>query len=68
MITRHPAQLLVALGLACAGCSEVRDSSGPPPGGTWQGSAAAPMQTESQRMMMRTAPVTVPTPQPRSTY
>jgi hypothetical protein len=66
--TIRPIRLLLAMGLALTACSEVKDSSGPPPGGTWQGSAAPPLQTESQRMMMQNAPVTRPTPQPRSTY
>ena len=54
--------------LAVAGCTSLQASSGPPPSGTYQGSAAPPLQTESQRMMMQNAPVTRPTPQPRSTY
>jgi hypothetical protein len=59
--------LLLAM-LAVTGCTSLQASSGPPPSGTSQGSAAPPMQTESQRMMMQNAPVTRPTPQPRSTY
>lgn len=60
--------LLLLATLAVAGCTSVQAASGPPPSGTSQGSAAPPMQTESQRMMMQNAPVTSPTPQPRPTY
>jgi hypothetical protein len=60
--------VLLLATLAVAGCTSVQAASGPPPSGTSQGSAAPPMQTESQRMMMQNAPVTRPTPQPRSTY
>ena len=69
MTNNRQAHLLLLLAaLAMAGCSEVQAPSGPPPSGTWQGSAAPPLQTESQRMMMQNAPETRPTPQPRSTY
>jgi hypothetical protein len=54
--------------LAVAGRSSVQAPSGPAPSGTRQGSAAPPLQTESQPMMMQNAPATRPTPQPRSTY
>ena len=67
MTNIRQAHVLLAA-LAVAGCSSVQAPSGPPPGGTWQGSAAPPLQTESQRMMMQNAPATRPTPQPRSTY
>jgi hypothetical protein len=60
--------LLLLATLAVAGCTSLQAPSGPPPSGTYQGSAAPPLQTESERMMMQNAPVTRPTPQPRSTY
>jgi hypothetical protein len=68
MTTVRPSQLLLLAALAVAACSEVQAPSGPPPGGTFQGTAAPPLQTESQRMMMQDAPVTRPTPQQPSRY
>jgi hypothetical protein len=64
----HPLCLLFFAILALAACSDVKTTSGGPPSGTFQGTAAPPMQTESQRMMMQNAPVTTPTPQQPSRY
>ena len=68
MTTMRPSHLLLLAVLGLAACSKVEDTSGPPPSGTFQGTAVAPLQTESERMMMQNAPVTRPTPQPRSNY
>jgi hypothetical protein len=68
MTTIRPARLLLLAALAATACSEVQAPSGPPPGGTFQGTAPPPLQTESQRMMMQDAPVTRPTPQQPSRY
>ena len=68
MTTRHPLQLLLLAVLAFAACSEVNTNTGGPPSGTFQGTAARPMQTDSERMMMQNAPVTTPTPQQPSRY
>jgi hypothetical protein len=64
----RPSHALLLAALVLAACSEVSTRTGAPPDGTFQGTAAPPMQTESQRMMMQTAPVTTPTPQPPVRY
>jgi hypothetical protein len=68
MFNMHPSHLLFLAALAVAACSEVKTNTGGPPSGTFQGTAAPPMQTESQRMMMQNAPVTRSTPQQPSRY
>src|SRR4051812_30736444 len=68
MVSMHPSHLLFLAALAVTACSEVKTNTGGPPSGTFQGTAAPPMQTESQRMMMQNAPVTRSTPQQPSRY
>jgi hypothetical protein len=68
MFNMHPSHLLFLAALAVTACSEVKTNTGGPPSGTFQGTAAPPMQTDSQRMMMQNAPVTRSTPQQPSRY